>query len=337
MQAVAFSSGFDAVGFAQMMAAPSSAFYLNLTHATLNEVIDEYIKFKSTASPHYAEQWHTTKAYIARLRFYAMRAIMPVDVGELFYPHLIRIMLSSGCASTTVEHTLSQIRSALSWGNRYGAPVSPTYDKISFKGRPRKKTSLTYRELCHVYFFNIRTLVKQDGKPYRQQWYRRMEKTRDMFIFSCLFGQRFSDAVRITQKNFDGDIFTITQQKTGRTVEFNHKNYVFDKKIARELLAKYDYTAPYRRNISTYDRSLKELFRAIGGEFGTTIRTEEKILGEIVVRECPRWDIISSHTARRTTITYWANRNMSLPSIQQMSGHADLRTLQEYIVNDVDD
>lgn len=328
-------TGFNASAFASLMSQSSDKFSLNLAHATMLEVIDEYIEHKSITHPRFADQWSTTKKYIRGLEFLCGQKIMPNQVSELFYPHLIQYMLQQGCATTTVERTCSQLRASLEWGSRYGAPVSPSYDKTDFNGRCREKTILSYAELCHVYYFDINTLKRPDGKKYNAQWYRYMERVRDMFIFSVIFGQRHSDTVRITKDCFDGDRFSLTQQKTGNKVSYLWQSYAFDVKIARKLLEKYDYTCPYVVSISVYNRRLHELFRAIGQEFDQIVKTEEKILGEIITTTEPRWKMIGSHTARRTAISFWANKGKNMAWIQRFSGHKDLRSLQEYMLEEV--
>ena len=156
--------GFSASAFSTFMSAPSDKFSVNLVNAKLTEVIDEYVKHRSITHPKFAEQWSTTRKYIRGLQFLCGQEIYPDRVSELFYPYLIQYMLQSGCATTTVERTCSQIRSALEWGSRYGTPLSPSYDKIDFESSPHEKTILSYAELCHLYFFNIRTLKRPDGK-----------------------------------------------------------------------------------------------------------------------------------------------------------------------------
>lgn len=337
MPAVSFDCGFNAVDFAAMMSQPAGQFYIDLRNATLMDVIDEYIKFREHTRPDFAKQWHTTRRYLGRLQFLSPRPIMPIDVGETFYPFLIQCMLEIGCATTTVEHTLSQIRSAVEFGSRYGAQISPTYDKIFFRGRTKTKTVLTYSELCHIYFFDIKTLKHEDGSPYRSDWYRTTELVRDMLIFSTIFGQRYSDAVRITPQNFDDSRFTITQQKTGNRVAFDVLDYAFDQRIARNLLRKYNYTSPYTADISNYNKRVSILLRGIGGEFMGDVVTEEKIQGRIVRTVMPRHAAVTSHTARRTAITYWASKGRTLTWIKKMSGHSDLRSLEKYIIDEEDD
>lgn len=320
--------------FVAMMSKSSGSFYINLSNSTLLQIIDEYIKFKTISRPTFGKTWSTTKTYIKKLQFLSPRPIMPIDVGETFYPYLINCMLSNGCATSTVEHTLSQVRAALDFGSRYGAQISPTFDKVDFNGHNKSKTILSYAELCHIYFFDIKTIRKPDGTKYRKDWYEISERVRDMLIFSTLFGQRHSDSIRITRDNFEGDRFTITQQKTGNTVSFNYMDYVFDKRIARALLRKYNYTSPYTGHIRNFNYRIKEVIKAIGGEFLSEIITEEKIQGRIVRTSRPRYEAIASHTARRSAISYWANKEKTPQWIRKMSGHSDLRSLAKYILEE---
>lgn len=146
---------FNSHDFVTFMSQPSDKFSINLAHSSLIEVIDAYTEHKSLTRPRFAKQWFTTIKYIRGLEFLCGQKIMPDHISELFYPHLIKFMLEQGCATTTVEHTCSQIRSALEWGSRYGAPISPSYDKVDFSGNTHEKTILSYAELCHVYFYDI--------------------------------------------------------------------------------------------------------------------------------------------------------------------------------------
>lgn len=327
---------FNAADFSSLMSERSDRFSINLTHSNLIEVIKAYIKQKSITRPKFSKQWGTTLKYLNGLQFLCGQIIYPDKISELFYPHLIQYMLQQGCATTTVERTISQIRASLEWGSRYGAPISPTYDKSDFKGQTKEKTILSYTELCHVYFFDIRTLKKPNGKAYRKDWYAITERVRDMFIFSTLFGQRYSDSIRISPECFNDDKFCITQQKTGNRVNFRYMDYVFDQRIARQLLHKYDYTAPYRHDINNYIKRLKELLRGIGCEFLQDVVTEEKVQGEIVRTIIPRWEAVASHTARRSAISFWANKGKSPQWIRKMSGHADLRSMERYMLDEED-
>lgn len=328
-QTLCASSEFDSAAFSSFMSESTDKFSVNLEHSTMLEVIDEYAKHRSITHPKFQEQWFTTKKYLHGLEFLCQQTIYPDRISELFYPHLIKYMLQQGCATSTVERTCSQLRSALEWGSRYGAPISPSYDKCDFVGKTKEKTILSYAELCHPYYFDIRTLPK-----HRADWYQRMEKTRDMFIFSVILGQRHSDIVRVNKSCFEDELFSITQQKTGNHVSFRWLDYAFDYKIAKALMTKYDYTCPYPVSLSVYDRSLHELFRAIGMEFNQMVKNEEKILGEIVTTTTPRWKMIGSHTARRTAISFWSNKGMHVNKLRKFSGHSDLRSLQEYMLDE---
>lgn len=83
--------------------------------------------------------------------------------------------------------------------------------------------------------------------------------------------------------------------------------------------------------------TIYRLLRGIGGEFLTDVVTEEKVQGRIVRTVRPRHDAVTSHTARRSAITYWANKGRTLTWIKKMSGHSGLRSLEKYIIDEEDD
>ena len=61
------------------------------------------------------------------------------------------------------------------------------------------------------------------------------------------------------------------------------------------------------------------------------VRIENKINGEMIVENIPKYKLISSHTARRTAITINVLRGHNIHSIKKCSGHTDLRLFDNYI------
>ena len=100
-----------------------------------------------------------------------------------------------------------------------------------------------------------------------------------MFVLSCQLGQRHSDMVRIQPKNFNRNIFTIVQQKTGRKAVVDIDKYSIDKKTTYEILEKYNYTAPFQCSINRFNILIRELLQIIG--FDDEVLLETKIRGEI--------------------------------------------------------
>ena len=68
--------------------------------------------------------------------------------------------------------------------------------------------------------------------------------------------------------------------------------------------------------------------------FTELVRTEERVKGELIVKEIPKYKLISSHTARRTAITIGVLRGYNMHDLKKCSGHTDLRIFDNYICDD---
>lgn len=163
-----------------------------------------------------------------------------------------------------------------------------------------------------------------------------IQRVKDHFVLSCQIGQRYSDSSRFTKSNFDetGTIIKITQQKTGSKAVINIASNAIDKKIAFEILKKYDYCSPAAGlDVSNFNKYLHILCKSIGGEFNNDVTFENKINGSIVTETYKVWQLITSHTARRTFITYWASSNdMNIIKLQKCTGHKDVRQINRYTI-----
>lgn len=174
------------------------------------------------------------------------------------------------------------------------------------------------------------------------------ETVRDVVLVGCYTCQRFSDYSRLERENFTmtakgTKVVRLTQEKTGNSVVIPILN---DNLL--NIAEKYDYEIPQVNDV-VLNRYIKQILKDLSESVPTLARLERTVLtmkerakeerGEVsftrdakgyVVK--PRYDLVSSHTARRSGIT-----NLYLTglydSVQMMSisGHKDEKTFREYI------
>jgi integrase len=145
---------------------------------------------------------------------------------------------------------------------------------------------------------------------YRKNKILTLEKVRDMFVLGCNLGQRYSDMVRISPNNFRNGQFIITQQKTAAKCFVPINTLSIDSKITYAILEKYNYCAPYSGDINNYNTYLHELLYNIGEEFNDMVYIDNKINGVITRESKHRYQLISSHTARRSFATINVLKNI---------------------------
>ena len=170
------------------------------------------------------------------------------------------------------------------------------------------------------------------GTPYyisveeRRQLYaapmpKKLERSRDLFVFQCLVGCRRGDLFRFTKANIvDGELVYIPRKtRDGRPVTVA----VPLNKTAQEILDKYHdddrellFPIPSK---PTYDREIKKIFTIAGITRNVVIRNS--LTGEEEIR--PINEVASSHMARRTFVGNLYKQIKDPALIAKLSGHTE--------------
>jgi hypothetical protein len=109
-----------------------------------------------------------------------------------------------------------------------------------------------------------------------------------------------------------------------------------ESQVVWEILEKYDYTAPYKGDINNFNSYLHEFLFNIGEEFLEDIYIENKINGTIVRETKKKYQLISSHSARRSFATINTLRNIPRSKILRATGHSSEKAFTRYICYDED-
>lgn len=174
-------------------------------------------------------------------------------------------------------------------------------------------------------------------------------KVRDIFLCGAYTGQRISDYNNLSPDNFKKtpkgyDIVCLTQEKTNATVVIPVLN-----NNLLEIAEKYNYRFPrvveqvLNRYIKAILKELSETVPSLAEKYTTVLTMKERELesgGKIVfernergVPMRPKYDLITSHTARRSCITnLYLQGRFTNEQIMSISGHKDEKTFKAYIV-----
>ncbi len=147
---------------------------------------------------------------------------------------------------------------------------------------------------------------------------------RDIFIIQIHTLLRISDLNEIKKSQFDieNGILTINQYKTGGQVKIP----IIEK--VSKILENLNYQVP-QINKQTYNKYLKEICKLAG------INKEYEIVrysgNQRIVEVKPKYELVSSHTARRTGITLLIKKGVPMSMIMKISGHKNIETLMKYV------
>lgn len=180
--------------------------------------------------------------------------------------------------------------------------------QINFKkvGRvktvPSENVALTEEEIDRIEKYVPRTQSESDIKA--------------QFLCECYCLARSSDINQMTDDNIRDGYITYVSQKTkiGTSVPI-HKNFL-----------KYFHQRGKEYSRMQYNRVIKRICKRVG------ICENVKLYYHGAVRCVPKYQLVGSHTARRSGITSLALRGVPLSVIQKLANHADSQTTSRYVV-----
>ena len=221
--------------------------------------------------------------------------------------------------NSTVEGKLTCLRWFLNWATEKGFISNPAYRDFrpTFK-RPRQKVVyLTENELVRLQALSL---------PLH---YRYLEKVRDLFLFCCFSGLRFSDAVNLRRSDIKDKYLEVTTVKTADslTIELNAGTRAILRKYRRENFPG-DRALPPVLN-QTMNRDLKTLCRLAGIDEPVRRtsyrgnRREDTVL--------PKYALVGSHTGRRTFIVNALSMGIPPNVVMKWTGHSDYKAMKPYI------
>lgn len=154
----------------------------------------------------------------------------------------------------------------------------------------------------------------------------RLDKVRDLFLIASYTGLRFNDVSQLNMDQIleeDGKSFLrVSTQKTNRTVVIPLRQTVLD------VIDKYN-GFPGSISNQKFNKYIKEVCQLAGLHEPITLR--KYIKGRTIQETKEQWEMVSSHTARRSFAT---NAYLSgIPSIKIMkiTGHRKESTFMKYI------
>ena len=295
----------------------TNPFVINLENATLIEVVIAGANARTKFHPKYRENIGGLLHNLRLMEEQFKVTLYPIQVTDIFYGYFIQFCRQRGLKDTSIGVMCARLRALLSWAAKYKAPVSPTYTEYVIPKTVPHEIALSADDVSRVTYFDYRDA---------------MSRVRDMFVLSVCLYQRHSDMVRIGPSNFERNKFTITQQKTGIVATVDIDRFSIEPKTAYKILDRYGFTAPYTATIGNYNRRLHDLMRDVG--FTDTVRVDGFVDGVMTSTEVPRFELITSHTARRTAITVGVDRGLNVHDLRKCSGHADLKNFDRYIRDD---
>lgn len=150
----------------------------------------------------------------------------------------------------------------------------------------------------------------------------KLEKVRDVFIFGCLTGMRYSDFKRVQRENIENGVITLREVKDkSKTLKIPLVG------LSRAILEKYEYVLPI---IS--DQKFRDYIKVACKMAGFTdpVVKSSRIGNNVSNETFKKYERVSTHTARRSFITNMINAGVPTKVIMGITGHKSIVTFQNY-------
>lgn len=149
-----------------------------------------------------------------------------------------------------------------------------------------------------------------------------LAEIRDLFLLECWTGLRFSDIIRLRPEHIQGDLIVIQQQKTNNYVTIPIHP------VFREIWNRYG-GIPLTISNQKFNDHIKDVCKAA--------RLRESVLksitkgGKKITTKYEKWQLVSSHTGRRSFATNLYKSGFPSISIMHITGHKTEAAFLKYI------
>jgi integrase len=149
------------------------------------------------------------------------------------------------------------------------------------------------------------------------------EIVRDYFVISCYTSLRYSDFTRIRLENIVDNKIKMRTVKTGQEV------IIPISPVVKSILEKYNYCLPKAPCNQLFNRCLKAIGKLAEIDEPVTItKTIAGVKNSIIYK---KWQLLTTHTGRRSLISNCILGGINTSSIMMISGHKSLKVFQGYV------
>ena len=310
-------------------------------YVTLNQYVDRFITGISSGArqtekgTNYAAS--TVKSVRAAMTQFGNfqiekgRKIDFLDVDMNFYHEYTAYLKERNYSINSIGKCIKELKTILRAAESEGYEVNPKYKDKKFKG--------TRIEVDSIYLNrgDLEKIMNLDISKCSQGY----ELARDIFMVGVWTAQRVSDYNNLSRENIkqhripkvidnkltykEFQTVEIRQKKTGAKVSIPVSTEL------KSILERYDYQLPHLED-QVLNRYMKDICKLAGLDELIQIQTTKG--GKAVKELKHKWELVHSHTARRTGATLMYLAGMDYYDIMRITGHTSPTMLKKYIKAD---
>lgn len=277
----------------------------------MHEVLEKRSRRKSE---HYAAVYDAIIKHIDGFSEEYDCDIFTNSVTAEFLDDFIIYLENQNLRHNTIVGYILKIQSMVRRAGQYNYAVDSTYDEIDMRLEETNAVFLSMNEITRIYYYKFLNQDKRKAK----------ERIRDLFVLGCLTALRYSDYSTLTKDNYQNGYIVKRTKKTNVDVKVPAHDYV------KEIFAKYNGNIPGGLCIQYFNKYLKVIMKEIGLNDQITYSYTKG--GKLVTATREKWELISSHTARRSAATnMYLTGRMKTFEIMKLTGHRSEQNFFRYI------
>ena len=263
----------------------------------------------------YFDEWGRRESSSKRQRGLAVRVVAKLmgrkddweDIDSAYWFRLQRKMEDAGFSVNYRWNIGARLKVAMHEGYRLKYHKNMDFQEFRSKKEQTDAIALTPDEIEKLWRYRPKYKLYRDA--------------RDLFLIGYYTGSRFSDYSRLTKGNIHDGVVEFVQQKTDDKVVIPASPRLV------ELIKRNGGKAP-DMNHTVFNRYIKKVAKEAGIDGIVQLsKSRRKEDGE----ETHRWEMVSSHTARRSLLTNLYQSGVSARDCMAISGHKSISSFERYL------
>lgn len=242
------------------------------------------------------------------------RINLTFDSFDLTFDEKFKDFLISDLKLTnnTVAKHYKTLKVFLNWSTEKGYNTSTEFNKLKAREIDGEIYFLDWDELMKLFYLEIES--------------DKHKRVRDLFCFGCFTGLRFSDIINLKQENINNDTIVVNTLKTGT------KAIIPLNKYSRLIYDRYKSVDKYSLFQSISNQKMNDYLKELGklAEINTPVQIIRYCGAERIERLVPKYEVMTSHVARKTFITNAMIKGMSTEVIMDITTHSSYKAFKRY-------
>lgn len=233
------------------------------------------------------------------------------DIGQDFYQDYLKYLNKKGLALNTIGDQIKKLKAVMNASLIAGHHRNEAFKTFIKPSEDAVNVYLSLKELKEIENLDLTSNPAYD-------------RVRDLFLVGAFTGLRYSDFSRLTAQNIANGYITIEQQKTEDSVVIPVHN------VVKRIIEKYNGNLPDAISGQKFNDYLKEVCKRVSCL--TENESKRRTKGGLkTISTLQKWEMVSSHTGRRSFCTNEYLKGTPTLTIMKVSGHKTESAFFKYI------